>query len=79
MEEVRSACWTACWTRLNNEYTDREAKVRAEFERRYATGEADPKKCAEASRKAFRRTMAGLPPQFATETRDSQELIWKID
>jgi AAA domain len=54
-------------------------KVRAEFERRYATGEADPKKCAEASRKAFRRTMAGLPPQFATETRDSRELIWKID
>jgi hypothetical protein len=54
-------------------------KVRAEFERRYATGEADPKKCAEASRKAFRRTMAELPPQFATETRDSRELIWKVD
>jgi hypothetical protein len=54
-------------------------KVKAEFERRYATGEADPKKCAEASRKAFRRSMAALPPQFATETRDSRELIWKVD
>jgi hypothetical protein len=53
--------------------------VKREFERRYATGEADPKKCAEASRKAFRRTMAELPPQFATETRDSRELIWKVD
>jgi AAA domain len=53
-------------------------KVKAEFERRYATGEADPKKCAEASRKAFRRTMMELPPQFATETKDSRELIWKI-
>jgi hypothetical protein len=53
-------------------------KVRAEFERRYATGEADPKKRAEASRKAFKRTMAELPPQFATETRDSRELIWML-
>jgi hypothetical protein len=55
-------------------------KVRAEFERRYATGEADPKKRADASRKAFKRTVAELPPQqFATETRDSRELIWKVD
>ena len=54
-------------------------KVRAEFERRYASGEDDPKKCAEASRKAFRRTIDELPPQFATETRDSRELIWKVD
>jgi hypothetical protein len=55
------------------------AKVRAEFERRYATGEADPEKCAAASSKAFRRTMAELPPQFATETRDNRELIWKVE
>jgi hypothetical protein len=54
-------------------------KVRAEFERRYATGEADPKKRAEASRKAFKRTMAELPPQFATETREGKEMIWKVD
>jgi hypothetical protein len=53
-------------------------KVRAEFERRYATGEPDPKKRADASRKSFKRTMAELPPQFATETRDSRELIWKV-
>jgi hypothetical protein len=54
-------------------------KVRAEFERRYVTGEADPKKRAGASGKAFRRTMTELPPQFATETRDNRELIWKVD
>jgi hypothetical protein len=54
-------------------------KVRAEFARRYATGEDDPKKCAEASRKAFRRTIKELPMQFATETRDSRELIWKVE
>jgi hypothetical protein len=53
--------------------------VRSEFERRYATGEADAKKRAEASRKAFKRTMAELPPQFATETREGRELIWKVD
>jgi AAA domain len=53
--------------------------VRSEFERRYATGEDDPKKCAKASSKAFRRTMAGLPAQFATETREGRELIWKVD
>jgi hypothetical protein len=54
-------------------------KVRAEFERRYATGEADPKKRADTSRKGFKRTMAELPPQFATETREGRELIWKVD
>jgi AAA domain len=54
-------------------------KVRAEFERRYVTGEADPKKRAGASGKAFRRTMTELPPQFATETREGRELIWKVD
>jgi hypothetical protein len=54
-------------------------KVRAEFERRYASGEPDATKRADASRKAFKRTMAELPPQFATETRDSRELIWKVD
>jgi AAA domain len=54
-------------------------KVRAEFICRYATGEADPKKRDDASRKAFKRTMAELPPQFATETREGRELIWKVD
>jgi hypothetical protein len=54
-------------------------KVRAEFERRYVTGEADAKKRAAASSKAFRRTMRELPPQFATETRETGELIWKVD
>jgi len=53
--------------------------VRLEFERRYATGEADPKKRSEASRKAFKRTMAELPAQFATETREGRELVWKVD
>jgi len=51
---------------------------RREFERRHATGEADGKKRAEASRKAFKRTMAELPAQFATETREGRELIWKV-
>jgi hypothetical protein len=54
-------------------------KVRAEFERRYASGEPDATKRADASRKAFKRTMAGLPPQFATETREGREFIWKVD
>lgn len=53
--------------------------VRAEFERRYVTGENDPKKLAAAASRAFRRTLRDLPPQFVTETRDSRELIWKID
>jgi hypothetical protein len=54
-------------------------KVRGEFERLYATGEADPKKRADASRKAFKRTLAELPPQFATESQEGRELIWKVD
>jgi hypothetical protein len=53
--------------------------VRSEFGRRYASGEDDPKKRADTSRKAFKRTMAELPPQFATETREGRELIWKVD
>jgi hypothetical protein len=53
--------------------------VRLEFERRYATGEADPKKRSEASRKAFKRTMAELPAQFATEAQEGRELVWKVD
>jgi AAA domain-containing protein len=54
-------------------------KVRDEFKRRYATGEEDPKKRTETANKAFRRTLNALPSQFATESRDDRELIWRID
>jgi hypothetical protein len=52
-------------------------RVREQFEVRYVTGETDEKKRVAAASKAFRRTIAGLPPQFATKTRDGRELIWK--
>jgi hypothetical protein len=52
--------------------------VRAQFCRRYVTGEADPKKRADTIGKAFRRALRQAAAAFATETRDDIELIWKI-
>jgi hypothetical protein len=50
--------------------------VRRQFTARYITGEADPKKRADATRKAFRRILTNLPAPFATENREGQEWIW---
>jgi hypothetical protein len=54
-------------------------KVREEFKRRHATGEDDPEKQADTANRAFRRTLNNLPPQFATESRNDREMIWRID
>jgi AAA domain len=55
------------------------SKVREEFERRYLTGEGDPKKRKEAARKAFGRAIKKLPPKFANATWNDQEWIWRVD
>jgi AAA domain len=52
--------------------------VRAQFCRRYVTGEADPEKRAATVSKAFRRALGKNTTTFATETRGDVELIWKI-
>jgi hypothetical protein len=54
-------------------------RVRDEFKRRYATGEGDTKKQTDSANKAFARALNQLPSQFATETQDGRELIWRID
>ena len=54
-------------------------KLREEFERRYLTGEGDPKKRKEAASKAFRRAIKKLPPKFANATWSDREWIWRID
>jgi hypothetical protein len=54
-------------------------KVREEFERRYLTGEGDPKKRLAAASKAFRRAIKKLPPKFANATWSDREWIWRID
>jgi hypothetical protein len=53
--------------------------VRAEFYRRYVTAEDDPKKAAEAKKKAFRRLLDKLPPDLAVATQDSHEWLWRVD
>jgi AAA domain len=50
--------------------------VRRAFTVRYITGEAEPKKRADATRKAFRRVLRDLPAPFATENREGREWIW---
>jgi hypothetical protein len=54
-------------------------KVREEFERRYLTGEGDPKKRRAAASKAFRRAAKKLPRQFANATWADREWIWRVD
>ena len=54
-------------------------KVREQFKRRYVTGEDNPEKQVDTVNKAFRRTLNALPPEFATETRDGRELIWRAN
>jgi hypothetical protein len=55
------------------------SKVREEFERRYLTGEGDPKKRKEAARKAFGRSIKKLPPKFTNATWNEHEWIWRVD
>jgi KaiC/GvpD/RAD55 family RecA-like ATPase len=50
--------------------------VRAQFMIRWATGETDPDKRADAQRKAFERAMKNRPAEFSTLVRDSVEWIW---
>ena len=53
--------------------------VRAEFDRRYVTGEADPLKAANAKRMAFKRALDRLPPaQFSAGFAEGADWIWKI-
>lgn len=52
--------------------------VRAEFYRRYVTAEDDPKKAAEAKKKAFRRLLDKLPPDLAAATQDGSEWLWRV-
>jgi AAA domain len=50
--------------------------VRAEFTRRYATGEGTPRQQADSARQAFKRVLEKLPSQFATQTWDDEEWVW---
>jgi hypothetical protein len=50
--------------------------VRAEFNRRYATGEGTSSQQADAARKAFKRVLEKLPSDFATQNYDGEEWIW---
>jgi len=52
--------------------------VRAEFRRRYATGEAEPDERSEAARKAFSRALDAVAAEFTTEIdpQGGAEWIW---
>jgi hypothetical protein len=52
--------------------------VKTQFDLRYATGEGDPKKRADAQRKAFTRIMGNLPDRYATSVQSDVEWIWTI-
>ena len=53
--------------------------VRAEFDRRYVTDEADPLKAANAKRMAFKRALDHLPPaHFGAGSVEGVDWIWKI-
>jgi hypothetical protein len=51
--------------------------VREQFELRWATGERDPGKQADARRKTFKRVTDNLPADFATWVDGEVEWIWK--
>jgi hypothetical protein len=53
-------------------------QVRAQFNQLHATGEADPKKRADAQRKAFGRAMNGLSTEFPTWVDGDREWIWSV-
>jgi AAA domain len=50
--------------------------VRAEFDRRYATGEGTPRQQADTARKAFTRVLEKLPSEFVTQNQNDEEWIW---
>jgi hypothetical protein len=52
--------------------------VKWQFNRRWATGEGEPEKRAEAQRKAFDRLLKSLPPEFTTCVQDQTEWIWML-
>src|SRR6516165_6330599 len=52
--------------------------VKWQFNRRWATGEGEPEKRAEAQRKAFDRLLKSLPPEFVTGVQDQTEWIWML-
>jgi hypothetical protein len=54
-------------------------KHKDEFALRYATGEPDAKKRADATRKAYDRAIEKLSPEYATWVNGGTESIWKPD
>jgi hypothetical protein len=56
----------------------RGAMVRAEFDRRYATGDTDPKKRKDNQRKAFNRALDHLSRQFPTWVDGNTEWMWSL-
>jgi hypothetical protein len=54
--------------------------VKAEFAKRWTTGEGDPEKRKDAARKAFERALTAARDKrdFAFETTDADELVWLI-
>jgi hypothetical protein len=54
------------------------SQVKKQFELRWATGESDPDKRAEAQRKAFDRLLKTLPAEFVTGVQDGIEWLWML-
>ncbi|KRR18478.1 AAA family ATPase [Bradyrhizobium retamae] len=52
--------------------------VRAEFYRRWASGEHDVKKATQAREKAFQRLLKGLPSDIATAIKHDREWLWNV-
>jgi hypothetical protein len=52
--------------------------VRKQFDLRWATGESNPDKQADARRNAFKRVISKLPEGFATWVEGDIEWIWSI-
>ena len=53
--------------------------VKKQFELRWATGESDPEKQADARRKAFKRVTDDMPADFAIWVDGEVEWIWKLE
>jgi hypothetical protein len=53
------------------------ADVKIYFDKRWASGEIDPTKRADAQRKAFKRVMENLPDDFATWVDEDTAWIWR--
>lgn len=57
--------------------TDVES-VRAQFYRRYVTGEAELGKATDARQKAFKRLLDELPDGISSSTQDGREWLWRV-